>query len=62
MVQKRLYVFFYRHVTAFHEVPLTPLVFRHVTSRKTLTLNEKRKTKNANANAHLLTAPDDIIP
>ena len=34
--KKRLYDFFYRDVTAFHEVPLTPLVFRHATSRKTL--------------------------
>ena len=31
IVQKMLYDFFYRDVAAFHEVPLTPLVFRHVT-------------------------------
>ena len=33
---KRLNDFFHRDVTSFHEVPLTPLVFRHATSRKTL--------------------------
>ena len=36
--KKGFLVFFYRDVTAFHEVPLTPLplVFRHVTSQKML--------------------------
>ena len=29
-----LLLFFYRDVTAFHEVPLFPLVFRHATHEK----------------------------
>ena len=32
VVQKK--AFFYRDVTAFHQVPLTSLVFRHAKSRK----------------------------
>ena len=34
--KKGFIIFFYRDVTAFHEVPLTPLVSRHATSRKKL--------------------------
>ena len=37
--KKGLYDFFYRDVTAFHEVPFTPLVFHHATSRKMLKHN-----------------------
>ena len=33
---KEGFIFFYRDVTVFHEVPLTPLVFRYANSRKTL--------------------------
>ena len=32
---KKSLIFFKRDVRAFHEVPLTPIVFRHATSRKT---------------------------
>ena len=31
---KKGLLFFYCDVTVFHEVPLTPVVFRHATSRK----------------------------
>ena len=34
--KERLYDFFYRDATVFHEVPLTPLVSRHAKSQKTL--------------------------
>ena len=34
IVQKKSLWFFYRDVTAFHEVLLTAVVFRHATSRK----------------------------